>query len=101
MKKRVVVIAVLLVAALPAIGLGVQRFGRGRAGARAFAGASVAPAQVWRLTSLTMKQRVELHEIQMSAFERLRDARDGGADRRATGEAVRDAMSRVEHVLTP
>ncbi len=104
MNKRIV-IALILVTGLSVVAVGAERLGRGRGLQRAQrlgAGGFVAPAQIWRLTDLSMQQRQQINEIQVSTFTAIRDARESGkADRREMAGAVRDLTSRLERVVTP
>lgn len=96
--KRVFLICIVLVVAAPAAGLAAQRFARERG---AQFGDGVTPAQVWRVRTLTMEQRLKLNEMQTAILRDLRDANADGAGRRERAGTLIEAQRRIATVVTP
>jgi hypothetical protein len=97
MNTRAIISILVVLVSLPAVGLGTQ-FGRGRAVRRmnAAGAGALQPGQVWRLTTLTLEQRVALLEVQQTLFRELRDG-----DRRAAMGRLREVQAEVTRILTP
>jgi Spy/CpxP family protein refolding chaperone len=93
MFTKVFVLALAVLVALPAAGLAAQRRRFGQMNRMA----GLQPAQVWRLTTLTLEQRRRLHELQTEAFRELQ----GAGGRREKLGALREMQAEVERVLTP
>lgn len=96
--KRIIVLLVALVAAAP-LTAGAQRFGRARAG-RGIPGDGVSPAQVWRVPTLTMAQRLKLHDLQTELFTSLRDAQADGSGRRDLLAALAGVERRLATIVS-
>jgi hypothetical protein len=95
MRSKLFVLAVAILIAVPVFGVAAQRGARrGMARMNQFAG--VQPAQVWRLTTLTLDQRRRLQALQAGALREL-----GGGDRRAAVAKLRDLQSEIAPIVPP
>lgn len=90
MSKRAIIPLLILLVAAPA----AAQFRRGRMNA-----AALQPGQVWRLTTLTLEQRVALLAVQQAVFRELRDG--SGGDRREMRGRLREVQGEVTRILTP
>lgn len=96
--KRLVISVLAALVLSPVAGFGVQRLANrfDRLG-----GDMPRPAQIWRVTSLSLDQRKKLAELQFALMREFRDTRDAAGDRRQVFARLRDVQTQVKSIVTP